>query len=71
MKINDLMVRCLGGVHNTVSVERPINPGVPNEILYSGNFASVPSDIADMEFFNFSVNGKDNDLRADIVIYVS
>lgn len=72
MKIIDLMERCLGGFHNTVSVERPINPGTPNVILYRGNFAAgiMPDNIANMKFFNFSVNGTESKLKADIVFYV-
>lgn len=63
---------CLGGQNNTVSVERPINPNVANEVLFSGRFAAgfMPYEIEEMEFKIFSVNGEMTNLRADIVIYV-
>lgn len=72
MKIDELASLCLGNWDNTVSVERPITPDVPNEILFSGKFFSsfMPKEIRDMEFKCFSINTPDHNLRADIVIYV-
>lgn len=72
MIIKDLAQKCLGGYHNTVSVERPIDPGTPNEIIFSGKFYSglMPVEIQDMKFLSFSIQNSDKELRADITIYV-
>ena len=72
MKIEDLATLCLGGFHNTLSVERPISPDKPNEILFSGRMDNsvIPPDIREMEFYYFSVRNTEYNLRADIVIYV-
>lgn len=72
MKIEELAGRCLGGQDNTLSIERPVNPDVPNEILYQGRFSVgfLPNEFRNMEFTCFSVNGDKHDLRADVVVYV-
>lgn len=77
MKIRELANMCLGGRNNTISVERPINPDVSNEVLYVGKFVSsiIPQEISDMNIYSFSLKGTDNklradSLRADIVVYV-
>lgn len=74
MKIKELSKLCLGGYHNTVSVERPINKSTPNEIIYTGKsfeLSLLPKEIGELEFTWFSVNSAKNDLRADIVIYIA
>lgn len=72
MKIEDLAKMCLGGRYNTLSVERPINQETPNEVVYTGKFDSIslPEEIKQMEFMCFSVNGRERNIAADVVVYV-
>lgn len=73
MQIKELSKLCLGGNSNTVSVERPINPSTPNEIIYTGKsfeLSLLPKEIGELEFTWFSINSVNSELRADIVIYI-
>lgn len=70
MQIHELEQLCLGSENNSLSVERPIDPCTPNEILYSGRFGFLPEAIQTMKMMCFSVNGERRDLRADVVVYV-
>lgn len=71
MLIYELYQLCLGSHQNTLSVERPIDPETPNEVLYSGPFEFLPEEIQNMKFMCFSLNSKTRSLKADIVIYVA
>jgi len=72
MKIRELLHLFLGGYDNTLSVERPIDPQTPNEVLFKDRYTTglVPREIEEMDFFSFSVNSERRELKADIVIYV-
>jgi len=77
MKIVEQVNSILGIENNSISIERPIDPAVPNEIIYNGSLSDLihgvvknGTAILDKEFMLFSINSITSPLKADIVFYV-
>jgi len=78
MKIYDQINFILGSENNSISIEKPIDPAVPNEIIYNGPLFELihglvedGTAILNKEFMWFSINSIKSPLRADITFYVS